>query len=174
MKLERWAKYLEVSSNAAVLIVAVVLLGAILSARWSPRSAKEKFEGGLQKGQLLAQQPSIDYGAAPRTLISVLSTKCNYCTESLPFYRRLLELPTAAKRTRIVAVFPNSKTEVEQYKERNQLTLESVAALNYNTLNVTGTPTLILIDSNGRVLDFWVGKLSQEEEQQVLEAVGRE
>jgi hypothetical protein len=62
---------------------------------------------------------------------------------------------------------------VEQYKERNQLDVESVAALNYNALNVNGTPTLILVDSTGRVLEFWVGKLSQEEERQVMEAVGR-
>lgn len=173
MQRERWTKYIEVSSNVAVLVVAMALLGAIVSTRWA-RPGKAKFEDGLQRGQVLARLPSIEYGAAPQTLVLVLSTRCNYCKESLPFYKRLLgEQQMGGQRTRMVAVFPNPKTEVEQYKEKNQLSVESVPELNYSTLNVTGTPTLILADSTGRVLDFWVGKLSKEEEQQVTEAVAR-
>lgn len=166
MERERWTKYIEVSSNVAVLVVAMALLGTIVSTHWLARPGKAKFEEGLQKGQVLARLPSIDYDAAPQTLVSVLSTKCTYCKESLPFYKRLLgEQQTAGQVTRMVAVFPDPKTDVEQYKEQNQLSEESVPAVNYSTLNVTGTPTLILVDSTGRVLDFWVGKLSKEEEQ---------
>jgi thioredoxin-related protein len=172
MERESWTKSIEVSSNLAVLLVAMVLLGAVVSTRWLARPGKANFENGLQKGQVLAQLPSIDYSAAPQTVVLAISTNCSYCKESLPFYKRLLgEQQSAGQRTRMVAVFPNPKPEVEQYKEQNQLYLESVPALNYSTLNVTGTPTLILVDSTGRVLDFWVGKLSKDEEQQVIEAV---
>jgi len=174
MERERWTKYLEVSSNVAVLVVAMALLGAIVSTRWWPRPGNAKFEDGLQRGQVLGRLPSIDYGAAPQTLVLVLSTKCSYCQESLPFYKRLLgERQTGGQRMRMVAVFPNPKTEVDQYKHQNQLEIESVTALNYGILNVTGTPTLILVDSTGRVLDFWVGTLSKDDEQQVIEAVTR-
>lgn len=174
MERERWAKYIEISSNVAVLVVAMALLGAIVSTRWWPSPEHAKFENGLQKGQVLGRLPSIDYGAAPQTLVSVLSTKCNYCKESLPFYKQLYgEQQTAGHVTRMVAVFPDPKSEVEQYKAQNQLSVESVSALNYSTINITGTPTLILVDSSGRVLDFWVGKLSKEEEQHVIEAVAR-
>jgi hypothetical protein len=172
MDRQSWARYIEVSSNIAVLVVAMALLGAIVSTRWWLRPGNAKFENGLQKGQVLAQLPSIDYGATHQTLIAVLSTKCNYCTESLPLYRRLLEKPqTAQQATRIVAVFPNPQTEVDRYKQQNQLNLESLPAVNNSTLGVTGTPTLILVDSTGRIVDFWVGKLSEAEEQQVIEAV---
>lgn len=172
MERERWLKYIEVSSNVAVLVVAMALLGALVSTRWWPPAGKGKFEDGLQKGQVLASLPSIDYSAAPQTLVIVGSTTCQYCKESLPFYQQLLSTKSAAQQTRIVAIFPNPKTEVDQYKQRNQLNVESVPSLNYANLNVTGTPTLILVDSAGRVLDFWVGRLSQEEEKQVMKAVG--
>jgi hypothetical protein len=89
MERERWTRYIEVSSNVATLVVAMALLGAIVSTHWWPRQ-EAKFENGLQKGKVLAPLPSIDYSAAPQTLVSVLSTKCIYCTESLPFYKRLL------------------------------------------------------------------------------------
>jgi len=173
MERGRWTKYVEVSSNVAVLVLAVALLGAIVSARFA-RPRKPAFESGLQRGQVLARLESIDYLTAPQTMLLVLSTKCSYCEQSLPFYQRLLgEQQTVGQHTRIVAVFPNPKTEVEQYKEQNQLHVESVPELNYSILNVTGTPTLILVDSTGHVLDFWVGKLSKEDEQQVIEAVSR-
>jgi hypothetical protein len=169
MERARWTKYIEVSSNLAVLVLAMTLLGAVVSTRWLAQPEKTKFDDGLQKGQVLAQLPTIDYSATPQTVVLAISTTCNYCMESLPFYKRLLEAQqTAGQRTRMVAVFPNPKPEVEQYKEQNQLHVESVPALNYSTLNLTGTPTLILVDSTGRVLDFWVGKLSKEEEQQVI------
>ncbi len=172
MDRQSWAKYIEVSSNVAVLVVAMALLGTIVATRWWPGSGNAKLENGLQKGQVLAQLPSIDYRTTRQTLVTVVSTKCNYCTESLPFYRKLLEKQQAAQpATRVVAVFPNPKTEVEQYKHQNQLNLESVPALNYSTLGVTATPTLILVDSTGRVVNFWIGKLSEAEEQEVIEAV---
>ena len=166
-----WARYIEVSSNIAVLVVAIALLGAIISTRWWPRPGNAKYENGLQKGQVLALS-SIDYRTTRKTLVAVLSTKCNYCNESLPFYRRLLEMQqTAQQATRIVAVFPNPQTEVNRYKQQNQLNLESLPAVNYSTLGVTGTPTLVLVDSTGRIVDFWVGKLSEVEQQEVIEAV---
>ena len=174
MERERWTKYVEVSSNVAVLVVAMVLLGTVISTRWWPRPLNPKFEEGLQKGQALAPLPSTDYSAAPQTLILVLSSKCNYCTESLPFYNRLVEEhQRAGKVTQIIAVFPNPRDEVDRYIGQNQLAVKSIPALNYSSLNVTGTPTLILVDSTGRVADFWVGKLSREDEQQVTEALGR-
>ena len=172
MKLERWARYLEVSSNVAVLVVAMVLLGAIVSTRWWPRTGNAHFGDGLQRGQVLARLPSVDYGEATQTMLLFLSTKCNYCQESLPFYKRLLdELHQGGPRTRMVAVFPNPTNEVEQYERQNQLGIEAVTALNYGTFNVTGTPTLILVDSSGRILDFWVGKLSRDEEAQLMNAI---
>ena len=171
MERERWTKYLEVSSNVAVIIVAVVLLGAIVSARLG-RPGKIEFESGLQRGQMLARLPSVDYGAASQTLVLALSTKCSYCQQSLPFYKRIAgELQNGRQRTQIVAVFPNANIDVEKYKQENQLNMECVTVLNHDGLKVTGTPTLILVDSNGRVLDFWVGMLSKDEERQAIEAV---
>src|SRR5713226_2069134 len=110
MERASWTKYIEVSSNLAVLVVAMALLGAIVSTRWLARPGKANYEAGLQKGQVLAQLPSIDYSAAPQTVVLAISTTCNYCKESLPFYKRLLgEQQTAGPRTRMVAVFPNPK-----------------------------------------------------------------
>jgi len=171
MEQGRWTKYLEISSNVAVLVVAVMLLAMLVSARFG-QPGKQTFAKGLEKGQVLAPLPSLKYSAAPQTVLLALSTTCSYCKESLPFYRRLIqEQFKAGSRTPIVAVFPNSETDVEKYKQQNQLNIQSVAAVDSSIVKVAGTPTLILIDADGRVRDFWVGLLSSDEEQQVLSAL---
>jgi hypothetical protein len=113
MERDRLTKYIEVSSNVAVLVVAMALLGAIISTSWLGRTGKAKFEDGLRKGQVLAHLPSIDYDAKPQTLVLVQSTTCNYCKESLPFYQRLLaEQQSAGQQTQLVAVFPNPRNSI--------------------------------------------------------------
>jgi hypothetical protein len=73
----------------------------------------------------------------------------------------------------MIAVFPNSKTDVEQYVRQNDLQIEAVPESTLGELNVAATPTVILVDASGRVLDFWIGKLSPNEEQQLIAKVAR-
>ncbi len=50
--------------------------------------------------------------------------------------------------------------------------MDILAAIDLNGLKVSATPTLILVDSTGKVLDFWVGKLSEENQQGVMKSIG--
>ncbi len=101
-----------------------------------------------------------------------MSTRCHYCTEGLPFYKQLAEAQrTSGRETHVVAVFPNQEAEVRQYVQQNRLDLEIAADVDLGALNISGTPTVVLIDGSGRIRDFWLGKLPQDQEQQVLKAV---
>ena len=161
-------KRLEVATNIAVLLVAVALLAA-LATTWLKPSPAPVYETGLRQGATVQPIPSIQFSAATRTLLLVLSTKCGYCEQSLPFYKRLIqENSTAANQVRIVGLFSNSEAEVDEYKKRNSLALTTVANVDPGTFQVTGTPTLILVDAQGKVKDLWIGKLSTSDEQQVL------
>ncbi|HEU4712052.1 MAG TPA: hypothetical protein VFS76_10835 [Pyrinomonadaceae bacterium] len=171
MKRENWAKYLEVATNVAVLLVAVALLGTLVATKLGS-TPKPSFERGLQKGDVMPNLPSISYEATPRTLVMVLSTTCNYCTESLPFYKRVIEEQYKVhKQLSVVAVFPNSKTEVNDYVQRNRLEIKTVAEVLPGDLAVGGTPTLILVDAAGRVKEAWLGKLSPADEAEVIRAL---
>lgn len=168
MTRESWAKYLEVTTNTVVLLVAVALFAALISARFSSPT-KTTFERGLHKGQAMPKLPGIDYGVAPRTLVLLLSTKCHYCQESLPFYKRVIEEQRRnAQNVSLFAVFSNGEADVKEYKDRNQLDLKSVANVNASSISISGTPTLILVDAEGKVSDLWVGKLSPLDEDEVM------
>ena len=51
MQRQLWPKYIEVSSNIAVLVVAMALLGAIVSTRWFPRSDTTKLDLDYKKSK---------------------------------------------------------------------------------------------------------------------------
>ena len=101
-----------------------------------------------------------------------MSTRCHYCAESLPFYKQLAEAQrTGGRETHVVAVFPNPEAEVRQYVQQNNLDSETIAGVDFGALSISGTPAAVLIDEGGKIRDFRLGKLSQDEEQQIMKAV---
>ena len=163
--------HLEVATNVAVLLVALAILST-LAWTYFGRSPAPQLQAGFQKGQTFAQVPGVTYDSSSQTLLIAMSTRCHYCTESLPFYKQLATAQrTSGRATHIVAVFPDQEAEVRQYVQQNNLDLETVAGVDFGALKLFGTPTAILLDNNGKVRDFWIGKLLQDQEQQVMKAV---
>jgi hypothetical protein len=162
---------LEVATNVAVLLVAAVVLATFARAYFGSQPMPQ-LQAGFERGQTFAQVPGVGYDNSPQTLLIAMSTRCHFCAESLPFYKRLAEAQRASGRaTRVVAVFPNQDSEVRQYVRENNLDLEAIAGVDLGALNISGTPTAILIDGGGKIRDFWVGKLPQDKEQQIIKAV---
>jgi thiol-disulfide isomerase/thioredoxin len=162
---------LESATSAAVVLASVAVLAIFAWNYFTPAPAPRVLPG-LQKGDFLDALATYSYSDSPRTLILALTTDCNSCRESLPFYQRFSE--AAGKKdgaVRVVAVFPNSTNEVEQYLRQNQSDLKTISRANLSALNVLATPTLILVDGRGQILDFWIGKLAAEDEQRVINAL---
>ena len=171
MEKQRFKYYLEIATNVAVLIVAILIIATFVKSYYAVRSLPQ-LQSGLQKGMSIKQLPGINYDDASQTLLVVMNTKCHFCSESVPFYKQLEQQSQESKSSRIVAVFPNSKEEAEQYMKDKGLSLTTVAGINLSELNLAGTPTLILVDNKGMVQDFWAGKLPENTEKQVFQALG--
>jgi thioredoxin-related protein len=129
----------------------------------------------LTEGVLRLSVDGIDLGAKDKTLILALNVNCTFCTQSLPFYKRLLKSgERGGYKTQIVAVFPNEQAEVFDYVVRHRLEVQSLHEVDFARLGVGGTPTLLLVDRNGTVIDSWVGQLAEQKEAEVLRAVNAE
>lgn len=165
--------YLEVTTNVAVVVVAIVVL-SVFAWTFFNHYQKTQIQAGLQRGQKLDQLTVAINNNAAQTLLVAMSTTCHYCSESIPFYNQLIEIQHNTNNpTAIIAVFPNSENEAKEYIRQNKLNITTVAAsIDFKSLHVTGTPTIILVDNSGKIRDFWVGKLSKDEEQQVIKAIG--
>lgn len=165
--------YIEVTTNIAVLLVAVVLLGNFAWVRLS-KQPMPRAEGGLRKGDEFSLLPGVDYSKSPKTLLIALSTKCDHCTETIPFWKRVFETNIENKNgTRFVAVFPETAVEVGRYLHEQQLGLNTIPGINYKAINLPGTPSAVLLDNEGKIVNFWIGKPSKDAEQEILDAVTR-
>jgi len=80
-------------------------------------------------------------------------------------------IPPELNKVILVAVFPDSKAQVQDELSQHSLTMEVIANVNLAQLNVSATPTLILIDESGRVRNAWVGLLSPEKQLAVIRMI---
>jgi len=159
---------LEAIANVTVILVALAV-GAVVLARYSasyrtPRSATA--------GDHLAKIPGLDWNQHRRTLLLVLNTGCHYCQDSVPFYQKLAQAQRPdGDDLEIVAVFPNEAEMVHQFIAHVGLSIRSVPSVALDRLRVDATPTLILVDQEGRIERAWVGILTSRQEMDLLKVV---
>mgnify|MGYP003576099803 CR=1 FL=1 len=123
----------------------------------------------LQRGAVLPSIQGISYGDAQQTMVMVHSSRCTYCTRSMPFYRKFIEQRNGgSKRVRFVAVGREPVDAMKEYLASNGVTVDQVVSLTSNDLQIQGTPTLIVADGEGRVQQTFVGKLPAQAEAEVL------
>ena len=162
------AKKLELLANVAIIVVAL-LLGAVLVKRYllpQPTNARAA-DARIQPGTKLSL-PGMEWGRSDKTLLIVLSTQCRFCTESAPFYQRLAREQSRAGRARLVAVLPQSVAEAQKYLGEHGITVDEVRQVSPDAVGAAGTPTLIMLDSAGSVVESWVGKLPPDKESEVI------
>lgn len=162
-------KRIELVANLAIIVVAI-LLGVVLVRNYlfrSPVPTQAAAITGIQAGTKLSL-PNIDWNANRQTLVMALSTNCHFCTESAPFYQRLVQERVGHRNVRLIAVFPQPSREGEEYLKGLALNVDDVKQAELGSLGVSGTPTLILLNNEGVVEDSWRGKLNGDREGEVL------
>lgn len=165
-------KRTELLANVSIIVVAL-LLGGVVVKRYLLPGAPPPADGGAAnesrvKPGMDVPLEGFDWSGSERTLVLVLSNDCRYCTESAPFYRRLAQQRAEGGKARLVAVLPQPVGEARQYLGGLEVKVDEVKQLRPNQLGVNGTPTLILADNSGKVIDVWVGKLPAERETDVI------
>ncbi|MCA1565231.1 MAG: thioredoxin fold domain-containing protein [Acidobacteria bacterium] len=165
-------EHLEVLTNLAVLLAAVSILAVLTLNYFGGRKPVPQIVEGLQKGQQFPAIPGVDYRGSASTLLVAMSTECGYCTQSIPFYNQLADMKNTGKISlRTVALFPNLDDEVQQYTRQHQLKTDHKSSVDFGQLKLAGTPTMILVDQNGRVINFWVGALKPDAQRQFLNSL---
>ncbi len=160
--------YVEATSNLAIIVVALLLGGALITRYLSyPSPMPTQPSSEIKRGTQLPLS-KIDWSRSEKSLVMVLSTTCKYCTESSDFYKRLTENTPALSRLRTIAVFPQKVGESAAFLKERSIQVSLILEAEPSEFSVRGTPTLLLVNNDGTVLDSWVGKLSVEKEQEVM------
>jgi thiol-disulfide isomerase/thioredoxin len=162
---------LETVTNVAVL-VAALLVGAYFVGLFIGRFGSSEPPDRAIPGTRLALPEAFDFTAHDRTLILAIQEDCSYCESSMPFYKNLAaKVGGGCAEYGVVAVLPNPPAAADALLRDYELEIPRLANISLVSLGVTGTPTLVLVDGKGTVLDVWVGQLSRDGEQEVLASI---
>jgi thiol-disulfide isomerase/thioredoxin len=128
--------------------------------------------------QILAGQPKVinvgnqlgslhgyNWNSHPATLVIALRAGCPFCRASMPLYGRIGDRWREGKlRAYPVVLFPDRAIE-----DRPELRgLQVLSAVDYLSIGILSTPTVLLVDSRGKVVHKWTGQLASPQEEVVL------
>ena len=160
---------LEAISNVAMTTVALLLSVVLVKQFLLPQPKPSRAAGPpvISKGASLGNSlRDVDWAKNGRTLILAISSGCHLCTDSGPFLQKIAKQPRNG--VKLLAVLPQPVTEGREYLSKLGVQVEDVRQASLNSIGVRGTPTLLLVDRTGTVLDVWEGKLAPDREEQVL------
>jgi thioredoxin-related protein len=160
-------------ANISTIVVSVLLSVVLIKVFLLPQAGRPPIGAQPLVGLNLKQSlPGVDWAKNKRTLVLALSTQCHYCTDSAPFFQRIQK--EAAKNLKMLAVLPQAVEDSRKYLQGEGVHVDDVKQAQVSTIGVTGTPTLLLVDSTGKVADAWQGKLQPEQEAGVLAVLKKE
>lgn len=154
MKRPEVRKALDVVASVSMILASVALIWYVVSAR--SQSGVAGAPRTYRVGDRLDNVSELGIGASPRTLIVWIRSGCRFCAESMPFYSRLSRQP---RRSQIVVAGLEPPDQLRAYVDSQGFSPDKVVTVRPGALQLTGTPTLVLVDASGVVLNVWKGKL---------------
>jgi thioredoxin-related protein len=165
---DKTVKKFEIAAYCAIIVLSIVACTALIKKFiLTPSAGPSAMHLPVGKSMALDH----DWTQSDKTLVLVLSETCQFCNESAPFYQTLLTKFSDRRKVQFVAVFPQEVVSATKHLNALGLSMNEVKQSVLASLGVNGTPTLILVDNTGRVIDSWMGKLSPDEELRVIERI---
>lgn len=159
---------IEVVANVIVIVFAVIVGSVFLRDRLSNAAPESS---AIKAGDKLANLEGWNWGAHDRSLVLGLRKGCHFCEDSAPFYQRLVtQQQQGGSTSAIVAVFPDTADAVTDVVQSEGLRIQALAGVPLERLKIDSTPTLLLVDRNGTVVNAWIGMLSPRQELEVMKA----
>jgi thiol-disulfide isomerase/thioredoxin len=162
---------LQQASNAALVITCLLVIASIVLAFRTENGATSQVLPPYGPGDRLDDSvPADAIKRSRRTLIVYEHGLCPFCRDSLPFYHRL-QAPLRDAGVRLVAVTYQDLAANSQFLLTGQVHADALISMRDTHLKVSATPTLILTRKDGFVLNSWVGRLSHDQEGEVLRSL---
>jgi hypothetical protein len=120
----------------------------------------------LRPGDPIALR-GIDWQANDRTMIFALQPNCGPTEDTLPLVRDILA-SILDSRIHAVLLSPHTLTEARAMAADYHLAFSDVRQQPFASLKIPGSPTLLLVDNRGRLVQAWVGALSRSAEDDIF------
>lgn len=167
---------LDTVANIAIILVCAIAAFVLVRNQFFPAApprppgAPPQVEKGEQFDQLKAVVPA----GTKRALVVALSPTCHFCNESMPFYKQLIDQRNQkSSPVKVIAAVPAEQAKAEESKKFAEAGTQpdNMVHMDFSSIKVPGTPTILLVDNSGKVLDVWVGKQDEKGEKDILEVL---
>jgi hypothetical protein len=159
MKLHRT---LEVIANISIVVVGAAILYVVAS-KYMLAPTEPKV---LQLGDTLPLRGTAG-SANGRTVALFLEEGCASCENSAQFHKRVV-VEVKGQQGRAIAVFPRRSTEGDRHARDLGVEENDVVDADIRSLGIHRVPSIVIIGSSGVVQRFWIGKLTEKQENEVL------
>jgi thioredoxin-related protein len=152
---------LDTVANIAIIVTCVVALALMVNRFFFNQPTAAGGPPQAEVGEQFDQIRQVLPAGSQKALLVVLSPTCHFCDESMPFYKRLIdERNQKGSGVKIIAAVPAEEAKAPEAQKFAAAGVkpDSLVTIDFASIKVPGTPTVLLVDNQGKVLDVWVGK----------------
>lgn len=156
-------KWLNRATNIALIVLSVAAITVMAERLTSDdRPSAPVATVGYRPGDQIVDGRTL--GLKGRTLLIATKSTCQYCTQSLPFYKSL------AGRGRIVWIAVGETVDLNRsYLQGHGIDAALVVTVAESRVaNLRSTPTVIVVDKEGKYVNSWIGALGPAGEADVI------
>lgn len=150
---------LDTATNLGLLVASLMMTIVLGQGLWAKYIATPPVPPTYQQGDTFPAVKAVNYAASEKTVVLFVASTCKYCTQSMPFYAELAK-SRAGLRTQLVAVGFEPESTITQYLDGHRVPTDGVVSTMSRAYKFAATPTLLVLDSKGVVINQWVGALN--------------
>lgn len=113
----------------------------------------------------------IDFSTSEQNIIAFLDKDCKFCEQDTSFYQRLAQA-SKTRNVRLIVAFQHDLRDGKRYLAERYIEPSETVRLRFQSLGIQGTPTILLLNPQGRIIAKWVGELSGPLEDYIASIVG--
>ncbi|HYN08841.1 MAG TPA: conjugal transfer protein TraF [Vicinamibacterales bacterium] len=170
---DRVDRVIDRAAVGASILLLVIFAGTLGLLAWprltgalgvTPAPAEPAYRAGA-----VIDTPAEWYQAAPYTLLLFARASCSACQTAQPFFKRLIDDIGATVRV-VLITSAGEADEDAQYARGLGLQAQSIRTA-IPGLGVRVTPTLVLVDRQGTILNAWEGVGPVEKQTEIADAL---
>ena len=166
-------RVIDRASQLGFLVACIVLTVVAVTRHCAGTGGGVQAAAVVSRGETVVAQQGLQPRAAAMTVVVVVDPACVHCTLSMPFYAKLAERAERSKRAvGVVFAGKRSPEALVEYLRQHAIRAPVVTGTPPN-LSVRGTPTLLVLNSSGKVLGGWLGRLNHDQEETVLKMIAQ-
>lgn len=110
-----------------------------------------------------------NYAAYARTVLLIINSGCEFCTASMPLYRRLVEAAAGCPEINMRFVSAEAPGTMYSYLSAHGFPKADLLSVSRSALRGTRYPTVLVANSSAKITTLWQGMLTPQGEAAALQ-----